>query len=84
MMYKSGKSVVVKVVVVWLVFAFLHYANDLFPNPVFTFFGESEGQESAWGHLKMNFWTYFFVTVGEFFIFRKKITDAGQFWVHVF
>ena len=79
-MYKSGKSVVLKVVVVWLVFAFLHYANDLFPNPIFAFFGEAEGQESAWGHLKMNFWTYLFVTIGEFFIFRRKIADVSQFW----
>jgi hypothetical protein len=79
-MYKTGKSVIAKVVIVWLVFALLHYLNDLFPNPVFAFFGEEESHESVWGHLKMNFWTYFFITVGEFFIFHKKIADVSQFW----
>ncbi|MBK9925328.1 MAG: hypothetical protein IPP66_08535 [Anaerolineales bacterium] len=80
-MYNSGKSVVWKVVIIWFVFAFLHYANDSFPNPILAFFGEADGQESVWGHLKMNFWTYIFVTVGEFFIFRKKIQDVSQFWI---
>jgi hypothetical protein len=79
-MYNSGKSVVWKVVIIWFVFAFLHYADRWFPNPILAFFGEAAGKESVWGHLKMNFWTYIFVTVGEFFIFRKKIQDVSQFW----
>jgi hypothetical protein len=79
-MYNSEKSVVWKVVIIWLVFAFLHYANDAFPNPVFAFIGEREGFESIFSHSKMNFWTYLIVTVGEFVIFRKKITDVSQFW----
>lgn len=80
-MYKSGKSVSIKVFVIWAVFALLHYLADLFPNPIIAFFGEAEGAETIWGHLKMNFWTYVFVIIGEFFIFRKKITDVGQFWI---
>jgi hypothetical protein len=79
-MYNSTKSVVWKVIIIWLVFAFLHYANALFPNPIFAFLGEAEGQESIFTHSKMNFFTYIFVTIGEFFIFRKKITDMSQFW----
>jgi hypothetical protein len=79
-MYNTGKSVILKVVIIWLVFAFLHFAHGWFPNPVLAFFGEAEGRETVWGHLKMNFWTYVFVTIGEFLIFRKKISDAGQFW----
>jgi hypothetical protein len=79
-MYNTGKSVILKVVIIWLVFAFLHFAYGWFPNPVLAFFGEAEGRETVWGHLKMNFWTYVFVTIGEFLIFRKKISDAGQFW----
>ncbi|GEM_PF-3543145 len=79
-MYTTAKSVVWKVIVIWVVFAFLHYANDAFPNPVFAFFGEREGFESIFSHSKMNFWTYLFVTIGEFFIFRKKISDTTQFW----
>ena len=79
-MYTSGKSVIWKVVIVWVVFALLHYATDLIPSPIIAFFSEADGLESVWGHLKMNFWTYLFVTIGEFFIFRNKISDTGQFW----
>jgi hypothetical protein len=79
-MYNSWKSVVWKVIIIWFVFAFLHYANDWFPNPILAFFGERDGMESVWGHSKMNFWTYIFVTIGEFFIFRKEIADVSQFW----
>jgi hypothetical protein len=79
-MYNSAKAVAWKVVIIWVIFAFLHYANDAFPNPVFAFIGEREGFESIFSHSKMNFWTYLIVTIGEFFIFRKKILDVGQFW----
>ena len=79
-MYNTGKSVILKVVVIWLVFAFLHFVNDWVTSPILAFFGEVEGAESVWTHLKMNFWTYVLVTIGEFLIFRKKITDVGQFW----
>jgi len=79
-MYNTGKSVVWKVIIVWVVFAFLHYATDLVQSPIIAFFSESDGTESVWGHLKMNFWTYLFITIGEFFIFRKKITDTMQYW----
>ena len=79
-MYNSTKSVIWKVIIIWSVFAFLHYAHAIFPNPVFAFLGEAAGRESVFGHLKMNFFTYILVTVGEFFIFRKKISDVSQFW----
>jgi len=79
-MYNSGQAVVWKVVIIWVVFAILHYITDWLPNPILAFFGESEGAESVWGHLKMNFWTYLFVTLGEFVLLRKKITDVSQFW----
>ncbi|PKN94785.1 MAG: hypothetical protein CVU44_02970 [Chloroflexi bacterium HGW-Chloroflexi-6] len=79
-MYNSAKSVFWKVVIIWMLFAFLHYANDMMPNPIFAFIGEKENAESIFSHSKMNFWTYLIVTVAEFFIFRKKILDVGQFW----
>lgn len=79
-MYTTTKSVIWKIVIIWVVFAVLHYANDVFPNPILAFFGEREGFESIFTHSKMNFWTYIFVTIGEFFLFRKKITDVAQFW----
>ena len=59
-MYNSTKSVIWKVVIIWFVFAFLHYAHAIFPNPVFAFLGEAAGRESVFGHLKMNFSTYIF------------------------
>ena len=79
-MYNSSKSVIFKVAIIWLVFAVFHYANDAFPNPIFTFFGESEGTESVFTHMKMNFYTYLLVTIGEFIIFRRKISNISQFW----
>lgn len=79
-MHTSGKAVIIKVVVIWFVFAFLHYANDAFPNPVFAFFGEAEGKESIFGHVKMNFYTYLLITIGEFVLFRTKIKAVSQFW----
>ncbi len=79
-MYNSAKSVFWKVAIIWIVFAFLHYAYDIFPNPIIAFIGEKEGVESIFSHSKMNFWTYLIVTVGEFFILRRRISDVGQFW----
>jgi hypothetical protein len=79
-MYNSAKSVFWKVVIIWIVFALLHYAYRIFPHPITALIGEKEGAESIFGHVKMNFWTYLIVTIGEFLIFRKKILDLGQFW----
>lgn len=76
----SAKSVFWKVVIIWLVFAVLHFAHGVFPHPWLAFLGEAEGRESIWGHSKMNFYTYLIVTIGEFFIFRRKIAEVGQFW----
>ena len=80
-MHNSLKSVFLKVIIIWIVFAFLHFAYRIFPSPIFAFIGEKEGAESIFGHVKMNFWTYLIVTVGEFLIFRKKIVDVGHFWL---
>lgn len=80
-MYNSAKSVFWKVAIIWIVFAFLHYAYDLFPHPIVAFLGEKEGTESIFSHVKMNFWTYLIVTIGEFLILRKRIADVGQFWL---
>lgn len=79
-MYNAVKPVVLKIVLIWALFAFLHYANSFFPNPVFAFLGEREGAESIFGHSKMNFWTYLIFTAGEFFVLRKQIADATQYW----
>lgn len=79
-MYNSKKWVFSKVAIIWIVFALLHYANDIVPNPIFAFIGEKENSESIFGHSKMNFWTFLIVTIGEFLIFRKNILDVSQFW----
>jgi hypothetical protein len=78
-MYNSKKSILLKVAMIWLVFAMLHYANNILPNPVLAFLGEKPGFESVFGHSKMNFWSYLIVTLGEFVFFRKKITDLIQY-----
>ena len=79
-MYNSGQAVVWKVVIIWVTFALLHFITDWLPSPILAFFGEAEGAETVWGHLKMNFWTYLFVTLGEFILLRKRITSISQFW----
>lgn len=80
-MYHSAKSIFWKVVLIWIVFALLHFGYRIFPHPIIAFIGEKEGAESIFGHVKMNFWTYTIVTIGEFFILRKKISDLNQFFL---
>ena len=55
----------------------MHYAYKFFPNVVFQLF--TPINESVFQHMKNGFYSYLILSVIEFFIFKKKITDASKF-----
>lgn len=69
-----NKQLLLKLLTVWIIFILLHYAYDLFPGAVTSYF--SAVSESVFQHLKIGFWSYILVSIGEFFLFRP---DAGRF-----
>lgn len=60
-----------------IIFSILHFAYDLFPNPVFKIISGLD--ESVFQHLKIGFYSYLFVNIIEFFIKRKKIKNLSQY-----
>ena len=59
------------------IFTGVHYAYKFFPNVVVLLF--SPLNEAVFQHMKTGFYTYIILTVIEFFIFKKKITNNTQF-----
>ncbi len=59
------------------IFTGMHYAYKFFPNVVVLLF--SPLNEAVFQHMKTGFYTYIILTVIEFFIFKKKITNNTQF-----
>jgi len=66
-----------------VIFIGMHYAYKFFPNVIVLLF--SPLNEAVFQHMKTGFYTYIILTVIEFFIFKKKITNNTQFlFSHVF
>ncbi|MBY9008359.1 MAG: hypothetical protein KGD74_00675 [Candidatus Lokiarchaeota archaeon] len=59
------------------IFIGLHYAYKFFPIVIFQIF--SGIYESVFQHMKIGFYAYIILTVIEFFIFKKKITNNTKF-----
>ena len=75
--------VYVKSAVYLIIFLILHYLYEMLPHPVFALF--SGTSESVYEHMKIAFYSYIFLTIIEFTIFRKKINDNEKFvFSHLF
>ena len=55
----------------------MHYLYKFFPIVIFQIF--SGINESVFQHMKIGFYTYLILSVIEFFVFKKKISDANKF-----
>lgn len=77
------KYVFIRSLLFLVIFIGLHYAFKFFPNVITQIF--SALNESVFQHMKIGLYTYIILTVIEFFIFRKKITNTTKFlFSHVF
>lgn len=70
-----------KLVAVWVVFLALHFSYETFPNLLFQIIGEVG--ETTYFHMKMLFFAYVLVTLGEFLVRRTKlVSPAGFIYSH--
>jgi len=60
-----------------LLFIVMHYAYKFFPNIILQLI--SPVDESVFQHMKTGFYTFVILTVIEFFIFKKKITNRNKY-----
>lgn len=63
-------KIISKLILFLLIFAILHFAYDFFPNAVIKIF--SSPDESVFSHLKMSFYSYFFLSINRLFLFEKN------------
>jgi len=70
----DNKYIYIRGLILLGIFIILHYAYDFFPNVVFQIF--SGINESVFQHMKIAFYSYIILTIIEFFVFKKKITDT--------
>lgn len=76
---KTGKwkRILLKALTVQFAFLILHYTYDFFPN---TFTKILSGtSEAVFEHMKIAFHAYGLVSLGEFFLFKKKENDPMNF-----
>ncbi len=65
------------------IFIGMHYLFKFFPNVITQIF--SGINESVFQHMKVGFYSYLILSVIEFFVFKKKITDTTKFlFSHIF
>lgn len=66
-----------KLIFTWVLFLFLHFSYEVFPNLLFKIIGE-EG-ETTYFHMKMLFFAYLFASILEYLLKRNKIAQAQNF-----
>ncbi|RMF41698.1 MAG: hypothetical protein D6755_12375 [Anaerolineae bacterium] len=66
-----------KLLATWIVFLLLHYSYKNFPNTLFLVIGEKG--ETNYFHMKMLFFAYCFVTLAEYLLHRKTLTNPASF-----
>lgn len=73
----DSKYIYVRSLLFLAIFIGLHYMYDFFPNVIFQIFSGID--ESVFQHMKDGFYSYIILSVIEFFVFKKKITDTTKF-----
>lgn len=76
-MPQSWKRILIKVLAVQVVFLFLHYAYDWFPNAVTTLFSGTD--ESTYQHMKIAFFSSLLVSLGEGLLLRGRLAQPARF-----
>jgi hypothetical protein len=71
------KRMLLKALYVQITFLVLHYAYDFFPNPITLIF--SGVSEAVFQHMKIAFYSYGLVSLLEFFVNRKKVSDSVNY-----
>lgn len=71
------KKSLIATVSIWILYVLLHFCYKWFPNPLFLLLGCPE--ESLFHHMKMAFFAYTFVSVGEFLFIRKQLSSRVSF-----
>jgi hypothetical protein len=66
-----------KVLAVWATFLLLHFSYETFPNTLFRIIGEDG--EVTFFHLKMLFFAYLLVTLGELVVVRGRLRSVQTF-----
>ena len=74
----DSKYIYVRSLLLLAIFLGLHYAYKIFPSFILQIF--SNINESVFQHMKVGFYSYIILSVIEFFVFKKKITDTTKFW----
>jgi hypothetical protein len=73
----SLKPIVQKLLAFWLAYIGLHFAYDFFPSPFLAVF--SGTSEAVAQHIKISYFAYTFVSLGEYFVRRVKHEQRLQF-----
>jgi hypothetical protein len=75
----TWRYVLVKALIFQVVFLILHFLYDFFPNPFTAVV--SGTSEAVFQHIKIGFFACLAVSVGEYLIYRKRITAFNTYFV---
>jgi len=78
MKLEENKYIYIRSLIFLVIFIILHYTYDWFPNIVFQIF--SGTNESVFQHMKIGFYAYIILILLEYGIFRKDISNRGNFF----
>lgn len=68
---KKRKFSWIKFIIGVILFSFLHQLHDIFPNALTAIIAEGEN-EAVLAHMKMLFYTYILLTIGDYFLYYRK------------
>lgn len=71
-------SMITKVILLQVLFLILHYLYEWFPGGVTAVISATD--ESIYQHMKVAFFAYILLSLGEFAIFHKQIESWGKFF----
>ena len=73
----DNKYIYVRSLLYLAIFIGMHYLYKFFPSIISQIF--SGINESIFQHMKVGFYSYLILSIIEFFVFKKKITDKTKF-----
>jgi len=73
----DNKYIYIRSLLLLAIFIGMHYLYKFFPNVIIQIF--SGINESVFQHMKVGFYSYLILSVIEFLVFKKKITNKDKF-----
>lgn len=70
-------KLLIKLLLFLIIFAILHFSYDIFGFSMLKIFSGTD--ESVFSHLKMAFWSYFFITLIDYFYSKKRKVEFSFF-----